>query len=367
MIAKTEDETMEQDLFEHRHGGMAKLDMRRLGVKDRDVIDFSVNLNPLGPPEIIKESWHELVSLIEPYPSIHGDGILDYYVSRFGINEGCIISGNGSTELIYLIPRALNLNSSLILVPSYNDYQRACAISGTKILIHIMEPDVSGDYDFSVIESYMNKVDSVWLGRPNNPTGWMIPVETILNLSKAHLDKWFIVDEAFIQFVDGWEKKSLLTTERPENIVLLHSLTKFYALAGLRMGAVIGAPRVMDSIRRIKEPWTVNGIADAISRLLIKTEEYELMSNQFIQYERKRVFKELKSLNSLEVYPTSANFFLLKWNSEVSMDSLIKYLLENGVYVRDCRNFYGLNGDFFRIGLRKREENDLLISLLKSF
>ena len=125
-------------------------------------------------------------------------------------------------------------------------------------------------------------------------------------------DKWFIIDEAFIQFVDGWEELSFLTEEPRLNILVIHSLTKFYALAGLRLGGIMGNREVISRLRNAKLPWTVNGIADSIAPLLLECAEYERKTHSDIIKERTRVFQNLEELEGITPFPSTANFILCR-------------------------------------------------------
>ena len=357
-----------EKMQEHRHGGSPQSDMKRLGIPKRPMLDFSVNLNFLGPPQIVKEKWLELLGSIDQYPSIQGDGIAHFYREKFGFNSQNFLAGNGSTEMIYLLSRVLCPKRTVVITPSYNDYERASFLAGAKVRRFPLIPEE--EFSFSNQKRFMKEmkeVDAVWVGRPNNPTGTLIPKEIILDLAESFSDKWFIIDEAFIQFVDMWEENALLTEKLKSNILVIHSLTKFYALAGLRLGGIVGSEEVISRLREKKEPWTVNGIAERIAPILIDCRDYEEKTRLLTTNERERVFKKLKELKGINPFSSYANFILCRLESKGDLDDLIRHLLSNGLYVRDCRNFPGLEDNFFRIGLREAEDNNQLISALASF
>jgi len=357
-----------EKMHEHRHGGSPQSDMTRLGIPQRHVIDFSVNLNPLGPPEIVREKWVEFIGTIDQYPSVEGEGIAHFYRKRFGFDSQNFMAGNGSTEMIYLVPRVLRPKRTVVITPSYNDYERASLLAGAKVRRSPLSPvEEFSSPDLKRLMKEIKDADALWIGRPNNPTGTLMPKEIVLDLAERFQDKWFIIDEAFIQFVDMWEEKSFLTEELKSNILVIHSLTKFYALAGLRLGGIVGSEEVISRLREKKEPWTVNGIAEKIAPILLDCRDYEEKTRLLTTDERERVFKKLKVLKGINPFPSYANFILCQWKRNRDLDDLIVHLLSNGLYVRDCRNFPGLEDNFFRIGLRTSEDNDLLISGLLSF
>lgn len=352
----------------YRHGGTPQFDLLRLNLPLKPVLDFSVNLNPLGPPQIIKERWMEIIDGIENYPSQNGDGVVYYYEKRYGISPKNFLAGNGSTEMIYLIPKALGLKRVVVIMPSYHDYFRASIMAGAEVIKYDLLPE----YNFSLykvdkVAERLKAGEALWLANPNNPTGTLFPKEFILELAKKFPEKWIIVDEAFMPFVEEREETSFMVPPTKPNILIIHSLTKFYSLAGLRLGGIIGDEEVISNIKKIKEPWTVNGVAEKVAPLLLECEDYEAESRNLINRERERFFKTLESINGVIPYPSWTNFILCQWQGSNNLDDLIRYLLSNGLYVRDCRNFTGLEKGYFRFAIRCNEENDRLMTLLANY
>jgi threonine-phosphate decarboxylase len=352
----------------HRHGGNPGEDLSRFKLPGREIIDFSVNLNPLGIPDLIRSNWNDLIKKVKDYPSVNGNGIVRFFNKKTGVPESEILAGNGSTELIYLIPRTLAFKNVLILAPSFHDYERASILAGASVKRLELKPE-DGFIMPSIgsFEKKMADVDAVWLGRPNNPTATLLPKNIILDLAEQYPETYFIIDEAFIQFVDNWKEESLILNTGHSNILVIQSLTKFYAVAGLRAGGIIGREDVINNLRENKEPWSVNGIAEKVAYLLMDCDEYEKNTAVYIQRERERIYNKLEKIKDIDPFISCANFFLCRWNRTDNLDDLIVYLLKNGVYIRDCRNFAGLENNFFRFGMRSIEENNLLLSLLSSF
>lgn len=352
---------------QYRHGGAPAFDLRRLNLPDKRVLDFSVNINPMGPPMIVREKWSEFFLAIENYPSIHGDGVAQYYEGKFGIPSRNFLAGNGSTEMIYLVPRVFRFGHVLIVTPSYHDYERASLLSGTKVERYPLSPEEKfSSPGLDRLAQALKNVDAMWMGRPNNPTGTLMPKEILLELAGMFPQKWFIIDEAFIQFVDRWEEQSLLCEEPKSNILIIHSLTKFYAFAGLRLGGVAGSADAIARLRQAKVPWTVNGVAEKIAPLLLACADYEQEARSLVAKEYKKIFRKLELMDGITPFPSTANFLLCQWHKTKTLDDLMRYLLSRGAYIRDCRNFPGLEEGFFRVGFRAPRENDLLLSLLSS-
>jgi threonine-phosphate decarboxylase len=352
----------------YRHGGRADIDFERLNVPAGPVLDFSINLNSFGPPIAVRESWGEVLSAIETYPTVEGDGVSQYYQQKFGIHPVNILAANGSTEMIYLVPRTFRFGHVLVTTPSYHDYERASILAGAKVKRYpLLTEEEFAPAPLSKMIQRFKTCEAIWLGRPNNPTGSLFPKEIVLELAAEFPDKWFIIDEAFIQFVDHWEDKCLLLEKPKANILVIHSLTKFYALAGLRIGGIIGTEEAISRLRGAKEPWTVNSAAEQTVLLLTECDDYEKQTRSLVRAEYVRVYQKISKLEGIHPFPSSANFMLCQWRKTGNLDDLLQHLLQNGVYVRDCRNFAGLDDNYFRIGLRRPDENDRLVELLSAF
>ena len=352
----------------YRHGGAPAVDLERFALPDQPILDFSVNLNFLGPPAVVRENWKALFQAIEEYPPVEGDGVAHYYQEKFNVAPQNFLAGNGSTEMIYLAPRVLRPKNAVVVVPSYHDYERASILAGAKISRYPLAPDKRFSHsDEKALIRMLEHADAFWLGRPNNPTGGLLPKQVVLDLSERFPHTQFIIDEAFIQFVDNWEQESFLTHEWKPNILIIHSITKFYALAGIRLGGILGHENLVQRLRQAKEPWTVNGIADTIAPLLLHCADYEQETIMANAAERDRMFDRLGTVEGITAFRPTANFILCQWTRTHTLDHLLHHLLSNGMYVRDCRNFPGLEANFFRVGLRGPVENDQLISILSSF
>ena len=353
---------------EHVHGGDPELEFQRLGLAPREVLDFSVNVSPLGVPLEVQSIWNQLCREVSRYPSVDGRGIVRYYQERFGLDPEQVLAGNGSTELIYLAPRALALEKVAVISPSFHDYSRASHAAGARLAaLDLRAENCFAPPQAAALEEALAGADGLFLGNPNNPTGTVFPRKLLLDLAAAFPNKWLLVDEAFVQFLDQPESVTLITQQTPApNILVFHSLTKFFALPGLRLGAAVGHPDAIARFRPIKEPWSVNRIAEKVALQLIGCADYERRLTQLISGERPRVFDQLRILAGIEPFPPSANFVLCRWVWTSELNNLLHCLLGAGVYVRDCRNFPGLEDNFFRMAIRGPEENDRLLSLLRT-
>ncbi|UCE83028.1 MAG: threonine-phosphate decarboxylase [Deltaproteobacteria bacterium] len=353
---------------EHIHGGDPERELKRFGIDAREVLDFSVNVSPLGVPAEVKAIWNELWQEIGHYPSVDGQGVVRYYQERFGLDSTRVLAGNGSTEFIYLTPRALALRKVVVINPSFHDYTRASLAVGAELISVQLETEEGfGAPSFSVLEEALADADALFVGNPNNPTSTVFPRELLLELSATFPTKWLLVDEAFVQFLDQPEAITIVQQEPPPaNILIFHSLTKFFALPGLRLGAVISHPDVISRLRPLKEPWSVNRVAEKVALKLIECVDYEKKLANLIRRERPRVFDKMKKIAGFQAFQPAANFLLARWTQTADLDDFLSFMLRSGIHFRDCRNFPGLEDNFFRMAIRQGEENDRVLSLMRS-
>ncbi len=347
-------------LYLHKHGGLGRKSLTGDG---KEFLDFSVNVSPVFPP-IGTFSLEDFA--LQTYPSIDGRGIKEYYQEKFTLTSSMVLSLNGAIEGIYLIPRALGLRRVMVLSPSFYEYERAVRIAGAEIVFLPLEADKGFPLPgIEALADSLRNVDAFFAANPNNPTGTEVPPEIIMALASRFPDKWFIVDEAFIQFTPAFPDNSLMDKVMAlKNVIVVHSLTKFYALPGLRLGALIAHPEVILRLLDYKEPWTVNAIAESVAVRLLSCGDYEEALRAMIFSERARIESSLSMIDGLKLAGGAANFFLAQWQRGCSLDELLVYLGTQGIHVRDCRNFPGLEVDYFRFAVRTPFENNRFLDAM---
>ncbi len=352
----------------HLHGGDPTHVFERLGLSAGPVLDFSVNVSPLGVPARVKEQWGEWVTELTRYPSLTGSGVGRFYQERFALPAEAVLAGNGSIELIYLVPRVLGLKRVAVVTPCFNDYRRASRLARAEVVsFQLSAENRFAPLSVKGLEEALHKAEALFLGSPNNPTGTVFPPEDLQQLAVAFPDKWILVDEAFIQFLEQFQETTLMAESRlAPNILVFSSLTKYYALAGIRLGALISHPDTITKISRYKEPWTVNRIGEKVAAALIECKEYEERLRRLISEERHRIIKHMQPLSGIRLFPSAANFFLAQWTATDNLDDLLRPLLAKGLYIRDCRNFPGLEENYFRFAILRPADNDRLLSLLST-
>jgi adenosylcobyric acid synthase len=347
-----------------KHGGNIMKLALAAGRPMQDILDFSANINPLGPPDWLRPLISSCVSSLVHYPDPDCTELINAIAGRFDISPAEVIAGNGSTEILYLLPRVFSASRVIIPVPSYIDYATAAELGGMQVEKMLLKEEEAFAPDIPQLAKGLQGNELVIIGQPNNPTGFFCDPNELRKLALDHPDTTFIVDESFINFVEGAQS---LTKNRPANVVVLFSLTKFYAIPGLRLGCAVADRRVLEKLREIIPPWSVNTIAQAVGCEALKDTAYAAESRKLVLQEREWLQKELGDLPGLKVYPGNANFLLVRISrKDKSAPQLAVRLLSDGIAIRVCDNFAGLNEQFFRVAVRQREENIRLCAALSS-
>lgn len=341
------------------HGGDIYTVAKLLNKKPSEIIDLSSSVNPLPLPTEIKEKIIEKIDFLNRYPDIQARAFKEK-LAQDSVPFENIICGNGSTELIYLIVKAFSAKSVLILEPTFIEYERACRLNNVTYVekLFSLNPDELMATAKKTLKN--KKFDLVFICNPNNPTGWLIKREEILNLINTIKNTVFVIDEAFIDFSP--EDTLIYEAVTKENILILRSLTKFYGLAGLRFGYAVGNKKLIEKLKHFAQPWSINSLAQIAAEEIIKHEEFKKQSYEFFKKEKEFFETSLKDMN-LDCFPSVANFYLIKLPHE----GFAKEILKKGILVRDCSNFFGLDGRFIRVSLKTRKENENFLRELQKW
>lgn len=334
------------------------------------VIDFSVNINPLGLPPRVKETILKNIGTLLCYPDPDSKGLKSIISTFYDINQNNILVGNGSIELIHLIPRALKARNALIVGPTFSEYEFAVRSNGTRVFFAQAQEQDDFRIGLLKIKKSIPKADLIFLCNPNNPTGYLMPKNELLDIFYIckKYNTVLVIDEAFIDFLRNDEKITLVIEAAKYNrLLVIRSLTKFFALPGLRLGYLVGQRRIVEHLSKFQYPWNVNSLAQVIAGDVFKAAKYIKLSKNFIVREKDYLFENLSQIKGLKVYRPAANFVFCKLENCKIQDSirLNNKLRKNGIIIRGCHNFRGLDDRFFRIAVRTRSENKRLIACLK--
>ncbi len=346
-----------------RHGGNITKLAAAAGKPAAEILDFSANINPLGPPEWLRPLISSRVSSLVHYPDPDCTELVRAFAERFSVAVDEVLMGNGETELLYLLPRVLGKGRALIPVPAYADYAAAAGQAGMIVEEVPLREERGFVPDLIGIEESLRGDEIVVLGRPNNPTGTFPDAVALRELALRQPETIFVIDEAFADFT---ERKSLLAGPRPANLIVLRSLTKFYSIPGLRLGAVVASREIIRRLRALAPPWSVNTLAQAVGAAALRDAEYAEETRRFVRERREELAGSLAAIPGLAVYPGEANFLLVRIDrGNIDAPALAALLIADGIALRVCDNFAGLDGRFFRVAVRTAEENERLCSALR--
>lgn len=347
------------------HGGDIK---NIINYGNNGVLDFSASINPLGYPENVRKVLWENFDDILHYPDIDCASLRKCIAQKIGHTEDEIIVGNGSTELFYLIPRALRPAKGIIFQPTFSEFAEALKCSHTEVVNNVMREKDSFCFEYRKDSFNDKNVEMVFLCNPNNPTGQLTEKSVILDMARQHPNITFVMDEAFIDFVDEPERYSVIDDAGTmHNLIVVRSLTKFYGFPGLRIGYLVTHVDLVKKMMEYKEPWSVNILAQFAAKVSLEDKEFISRSREFMFHERLYLFNELSNIHGFQPYKPTANYIFVKINARGMNSSLLReQLLAHDIAIRDCSNFVGLGDKYFRVAVRTREENTRLVAAMKN-
>ena len=391
-------------------------------------LDFSVNTNRLGMPEAVRDAVIASAAAWEQYPDalcrkLRRAAAAFYEADGTPIPEDWLVFGNGASDILYAVVAAVHPKQAILLAPGFSEYEQALRMCGCEIRwLHLKEENGfslesvkkelyamlrEGSRDASktvspeknvkmesvsiesaqehtqkneIQEGFPFKHENAWekmliLGNPNNPTGRAISDDEMEELAEVcrETHTWLMVDECFQWFLDTRRESSFvgnLLNGVGNHVILLNALTKICSMAGLRLGyGIIPNAGLRERLEKFRQPWSVSAPAQAggvaAFAVLADHSEGNLLewTDKFLQAERPRLAEKLEELG-FTVYPSQTNYLLFRSPDEDSRDYK-QACLEDGILIRACENFEGLDRHYYRVAVRNRGENERLINILK--
>jgi len=329
-----------------------------------DILDFSSNINPMGISSFIRKTIKNQLDTIQIYPDSESIQLRKNLQRYTKIPSSQIVVGNGATEIIYNFCQAFlsNKTSVLIPIPTFGEYESAAKLSGAKISF-FKTMNLENDIDDFVLKIPNN--GCIFICNPNNPTGNLISKEILQQIIiLANKRKTLVfIDECFIELVPDHNESIINLVKKYDNLFILRSLTKSFALAGLRIGYGIGSKQMISILNKIKIPWNVSGLAQQAASTALLHSSYLTQVKKIIKKESRYLINHISKLNNFQCNDTSTNFILIK--TKVKSKTLQKQLLEKKILIRDCSTIRGLNDNYIRIAVKTRKENEKLIKALE--
>lgn len=339
----------------HIHGGITEY--------DADVLDFSANINFLGMPQAVREAAMLGVAESERYPDVHSRIFCEAAAAAHGVTLQMVLAGNGAAELIYALMRAMMPQNVLLMAPSFYEYEHAAALCKAQISYITLTQQEGFLPGERYIEALDHDPELAVLIQPNNPTGHILPMH-VLEAVKRSLERGkttFLVDECFLDFVTLGQQYSLIPyLKKYKKLIVLKSMTKLYAIPGLRIGYALSSnQKLLDQTREQMQPWNLSLPAQHAGRACFSQKEYVEESLNALEKEKRSLLAALARL-PITVYGHDANFIFFRAQSDLS-----EKLLKRGIRIRDCSNFTGLSDGYFRICVRNSNDNRRLLQAME--
>lgn len=322
--------------------------------------DFSVNINPLGVPEKVKAALHEAVNDCSNYPDISSEKLADAVSEMLSVSKDHLLFGNGASELFMAVIHAIRPEKTVIPIPSFYGYEHAAKANSGEIIYY----ETKDCNDFGIKENILSiltdDVDLLFLANPNNPTGTLIGRECLLKILKHCLMKniYVVLDECFIEFCD----KGLSMTKEIDsfpNLIIIMAFTKIYSIPGVRLGYLISSnTSILNAINNQLPEWNISVFAERAGSACRGLNGFIDETIKYVDTERRYMNDNLLKLG-FKVIPGKANFLLFYTDQP-----LYDQLLDKEILIRDCSNFRGLSKGYYRIAIKTRKENEILLKAI---
>lgn len=329
----------------------------------RGMTDFSANINPFGPSPAVKEAACRAMDSIGAYPDSRCRELREVLAKQLGEAQEMLVFGNGAADLIFSIVSAEHPKQAVLTAPSFAEYGQALQASGCEVRYHYLKEEEN----FRIGEDYLTMltedVDMIFLCSPDNPTGNVIDPGLLEAIAEKceRLGIRMVLDECFHEFQENQEMVFAPEKVRKfTKLFLLRAFTKMHAMPGLRLGyGICSDVELLEKLERVRQPWSVSSPAQAAGLAALKEIDRVERTRAFVSEERKMMEKDFERIG-VRYFPSSANYMLLK-----SSYDLFVLLKEKKILIRDCSNYEGLEKGFYRVAVKGREENRLLIRALE--
>jgi len=321
--------------------------------RDKIVSNFSSNICNSQDLQGLQEYLCSRIVQIHSYPEPDAHSLALLLAKKHSMDAGNICVTNGATEAIYLLAQAFAGSETAIIVPTFSEYEDACKIHNHTVSF------------YQHLEEVKFPTSVVWICNPNNPNGYVYDIDYLEKIVTLHKDTLFIFDQSYGYFTNKpvWDIKKAADHK---NVILLHSMTKEFAIPGLRLGYFTAHKDILHRIERYRMPWSVNTLAIEAGKFLLKGTNHIFDIKSYLD-ETKNLQQALKQIERLSVFPTDTHFFLCKLNDGKASELKV-WLIDNyGILIRDAANFRGLDEYYFRIATQSASENELLVKAIKEW
>ncbi|MDU2065831.1 MAG: threonine-phosphate decarboxylase CobD [Sporomusaceae bacterium] len=357
--------------MKNEHGGNIYAENRKnIDINPSEWLDYSANINPLGLADSVRNALSGAIDSVLHYPDTQAHDLKQAISVAYDIPFHQITPGNGAVELFYLLCHVHRPKKVLILAPTFSEYERSARASGAEIIYHYL--DQSNDFQVSfetLMEQFISeKPDLFFFCNPNNPTGQLVTRQMLRPLiEQAQKQKCLVVvDESFLDFISDPVVSCKPFLQEFENLLISHSLTKFYAIPGLRLGFMAASAALTAKLHEAKDPWNVNSLAQIAGVAALSDHVFGEKSKSYIDQEKGRFHQGLCQINGLKPLPPSVNYILVNTEAaQLTASVIAQRLKKEGILIRDCSNYEGLNAYYLRLAVKLAKQNDRLLYFLE--
>ena len=304
------------------------------------------------------------INEITNYPDIECGALKNAVSQQENICKDFIVFGNGAAEIIFNITNAIRPKKVLLIVPSFAEYERAADAVSAKKIYYFLKETTNFDVLENILTYIKNDIDMLFFCSPNNPTGRCADIELTLEIvRKCNKNNIFVViDECFMDFVINSERYSFIPyIQKYNNVLILKSFTKIYAIPGIRLGyGICSNNEIIKKIHLTRQPWSISVLAQKAGISALNQKNFKDKTRSYVKKEKEFLTKEFHSIG-ITYFNSLANYILFK--SEPNLD---KKLLDYDILIRNCENFTGLSGEYYRTAIKSHSDNKILINALKN-
>lgn len=356
-----------------QHGGRVYQNAKLRNTNVRNVLDFSASINPIGPPHSLVRAVEQAIPLVRYYPDTTHEGVKHAIAARFHVEVENLMCANGASEVIDLLLQSLQPKRVVILEPAFSEYRQAAKRHGIPTLHLPLEMNrgtagvegtsMSVNLPLRRLNETLDAGDLLFVNTPHNPTGVTFRLDAWISYAHQWMDQGITiaVDESFLDFFsDEMGYTAMYEAVQSENLFVIRSATKFYAMPGLRFGFAVGSATHFQNVERLRDPWSVNQLAQVAAQVAYKDVPFQRRTWEWLKSERLFVQQAWDERESWTLHMGEVNFFLLRFHDLNEARSLEQHLQEHGMFLRDCSTFMGLGVGVYRVAMRTRAENAAL-------
>ena len=352
----------------------------KLKIEKNNILDFSSNINPFGGSLKAKRVLKKNIDMVSLYPDVEYKKLKDAISLYAECNKENIILGSGATELISTYISTIKPRSAILLSPVYSEYEEE--LEKIECKIHKFYYKKKNDFkiDIEELNSYIKEIkpELIIICNPNNPTGTTIKKSELENILKKYNEEMIfscgkkgniMIDETYIEFTDLKIYSSVDLVRTYNNIFIIRGTSKFFSTPGIRLGyGILGKSEEFEKMKNSSNLWNINICATIMGEVMFKDVDYIEESKKKIRRNFDILRKKMKKISEIKVYDSKSNFILCEiLENKKTSEELYKFMLKNGIIIRDASNFFKTDKNFFRVCILGRKENLKLINKLEEF